>query len=938
MDLRGATSRGDNKGRVNKKNRDWHKRLHLRKTTTQPPAMQSRDKHGPKKTITTEKQGKGVARPSSQKLPEETLCKTTHGGSTLRFSCFQCQDGLEYVPKDLASHFEEKHAGKKPIYTCHSCPFTTHELSYLQVHLLSHKDTFSSCCICKDNVQRTWAEFSTHLTMCHCPNGQFSCETCHKFSTGEMQVFLEHLFSHNIDLHGAKKEKNQLGSRTASQALCCQHCGFEASQKWLITKHIKVVHGGQDGTQKRKRKEEQVHSTAVKPNDTILNIKPRLTRSAVREMCWLTQDCLSLPGPTFLDKYCHLSDPQTTLEETQQFLMKSVAGKTSDKKWTKALQTVLSNFPHDANLLAKPENGIVSNSSDLTVLTVKNKISVGHNGATYAKRLKMMNSPSKEPVSPERAAGDTFECQSNLSNHTFCPQVDTKSHDNAMSALNEPSEKSHTQENRENQHLKPNPEIKERAVKLEDPAQVDGGHVPSEDVTSICKRLAPKRRPKPQRRRKARFKKKVVKKAPGLPLKLVLKKNPVKEKQWVSQSSLSPSEGGGLDCHCELPESSTGETGLLLTEVQQKTWTKGCKPDLPSESVTSTFQSKPEEVLTLSKDMGGNSLERSLLMPKEIQSDGEKSAHWVSEANRFFSDTSRNDQTAQEASAESLQLQTSHCSTRGRASHDEEASAPDGATLYSNSTSSPLSQPAITLQDETNVESSPLCAPAEQNEDAAEGPQNSKVPPDSCLRLLSSIQSVEGQTIQHEASSPDAGVQLWQPVPKNLERDLKLVAWKSSQLVKCPTGEQPVVVLNHPDADVPEVVRIMQVIRKYKGEVKKVVLSHRTLSALSALNNKHKEADDALNVQAAPELPDKVSVQERFVLKMKFRRLNKKKYEIVDPVFPIKEDRMNSAQYRCWFCGRIFTSHEIWMSHRQRHLMEWNRPYCETLSNVSHTG
>lgn len=181
-----------------------------------------------------------------------------------------------------------------------------------------------------------------------------------------------------------------------------------------------------------------------------------------------------------------------------------------------------------------------------------------------------------------------------------------------------------------------------------------------------------------------------------------------------------------------------------------------------------------------------------------------------------------------------------------------------------------------------------------------------------------------GKAIQQEPS-PASG-RRWKPAPKSQERTLKLVAINPSQLVKRPTGDQPVVVLNHPDADIPEVARIMEVVNRYRGEVQKVTLSHRTLKALSATysNSEGPETDELMD-DPDPAGPGN-SVQERFVLKMKFRRLSRKKYEVVGVVSPSRDV---ATEFRCWFCGRIFVSQETWMVHRQRHLMEWRRPSCE---------
>ncbi|XP_035519905.1 zinc finger protein 518A [Morone saxatilis] len=950
VDIGAVTSTGGNKRRVNKKNRDWHKRLHLRKTAVQPPTMQSEDKRGPKKI--TEEWEQSAVWPSSKKPPQEAQQRTNDSGNTLRFTCSQCMDNLEYVHRDLVRHFEEKHRGSPPVFSCHMCTFSTHEFSYLQVHLLSHKDTFSSCSVCNDNVQRTWPEFSAHLTMCHCQNGKYSCEMCPKFSTGDIRVFLGHMYAHNLGLDEASDEP-----KTTTQALRCQHCGYEASHKLLITKHIKAAHVCQNGNQRKKKKKE-VHSIAMKPSDPIPKIKPRLTRSAVREMCWLTQDCLSLPGREFLDKYCHLSDPQTTLEETQQFLMKSVAGETGDQKWTKALKTVLTNVPQDMNLHPKSENGIMSNSSDLTVLTVKNKITVAQNGATYPKKLKMMTSSDKETVSPESAADDAHcvvdqnGCQSNLNDHTPCPQTETKlTNDVSMPAQSEPSECAQMQENRENQELQTDQKVEEHGQRNEEPMHEDGVKLSSElkltndseEPTSVHKVVPKNKRRNRRRKRKARSKR-VNKISAGLALKIVLKKNPVKEKQWVSQSSVSPSGGGPTDDGLPIPRTTLEETALILqNEMNQQKWTKASKPDPhdPSEAITSILRSKPREELTPScaakpmgsKNIEGNSavtLEGSLSTHQEMQDEVEKSLQFLETKADVSGSAGRAGQSNLRDAAvtevevvcpESARLQTSG-SGRGHYVLDNKMStASDGVTPRSSYTkSSPASQRVITPQDEINSEDVSLALSLEQS---VEGMR--EVPADSCPDLLSNTNLPAGKAIQQEPS-PASGHQ-WQLVPKNRERTLKLVAINPSQLVKRPAGDQPVVVLNHPDADIPEVARIMEVVNRYRGEVQKVVLSWRTVNALSAMNSKLPKTDDPTDARPDSARHGKNSVQERFMLKLKLRRLSRKKYEVVGVASPSRDAA--ATKFRCWFCGRVFASQETWMVHRQRHLMEWKRPNCE---------
>lgn len=214
------------------------------------------------------------------------------------------------------------------------------------------------------------------------------------------------------------------------------------------------------------------------------------------------------------------------------------------------------------------------------------------------------------------------------------------------------------------------------------------------------------------------------------------------------------------------------------------------------------------------------------------------------------------------------------------------------------------------------MEDSYIALSAEHCKKGIEGMRDGEFPEDPCSDFTSSTH-FPGKAIQQEPSP--ASRHGWQSVPKNLERTLKLVAINPSQLVKRPAGDQPVVVLNHPDADIPEVTRIMEVVKRYRGEVQKVVLSRRTLNALSAMNAVVPKTSDPANALPDSAGQGKNSVQERFILKLKLRRLSRKKYEVVSAVSPSRE---SAPRYRCWFCGRGFESREIWMGHRQRHLME----------------
>ncbi|KAM6951847.1 zinc finger protein 518A-like [Aplochiton taeniatus] len=160
------------------------------------------------------------------------------------------------------------------------------------------------------------------------------------------------------------------------------------------------------------------------------------------------------------------------------------------------------------------------------------------------------------------------------------------------------------------------------------------------------------------------------------------------------------------------------------------------------------------------------------------------------------------------------------------------------------------------------------------------------------------------------------GPVLWKPVTKDVERTLRLCPFSSLQLIKCPRRYQPVVVLNHPDADIPEVCSIMKSVNRFKGAVSRVSLSRKTVQALSKL----------CQAGAPAPRPIENSLRERFLLKLKLRKKSKKKYEVVNSVSLGGE---RPSVFECWFCGRHFSSQEEWIGHGQRHLMEatrdWNK-------------
>uniref|UniRef100_A0A8C8ASA2 Zinc finger protein 518A n=1 Tax=Otus sunia TaxID=257818 RepID=A0A8C8ASA2_9STRI len=177
---------------------------------------------------------------------------------------------------------------------------------------------------------------------------------------------------------------------------------------------------------------------------------------------------------------------------------------------------------------------------------------------------------------------------------------------------------------------------------------------------------------------------------------------------------------------------------------------------------------------------------------------------------------------------------------------------------------------------------------------------------------------------QAEVVSESGG--LYKPrASKETVRTLKLLPFNSKQLVKCPRRNQPVVVLNHPDADVPEVVNVMKTIAKFKGHVLKVSLSKRTIEALlqPAFCNPLDVTTDDLSQKRHRTMKPISPVKERFVLKLTLKKTSKNNYQIVKTT----SDNTLKAKFSCWFCGRIFDNQDNWVGHGQRHLMEATRDW-----------
>lgn len=369
------------------------------------------------------------------KASGKTPCKMQQGaifsGKILSFCCSECKDDTTYSPNDLLKHFQGSHKGTLPTYPCDLCSFVTNEFSSLQRHRIGHRNTLVTCEICNDGVQYSLLLLTRHFTNCHSRNGQFSCKKC-EFSTRDAGTFVQHIHHHNERNH--KCGKCPHGSPTQGEPqkhnysvtfpFSCQICGYSAARKEYLNKHLTVAHGEEMNKRRANEDNSGVNSSGLK---LLLKKSPPVGGS--REPQWMSK-LNSLSGVGLLDHNGRLFNPEKTLEETQQFLERAVGVKKENNKWTKSpVQSEPQTFHLIPSTMPQPKlqehdisPGLLnsSNSNGLTVLMVKNKISIPPNCTTKVMGFKIVDGkkhlvlkviPTKPEDSTENEVSDSHICE-----------------------------------------------------------------------------------------------------------------------------------------------------------------------------------------------------------------------------------------------------------------------------------------------------------------------------------------------------------------------------------------------------------------------------------------------------------------------------------------------------------------------------------------------
>lgn len=375
-----------------------------------------------------------TARKASKKSPCKMQQGAVFSGKILSFCCSECKGDTTYSPNDLLKHFQGSHKGTLPTYPCDLCSFVTNEFSSLQRHRIGHRNPQVTCEICNDGVQYSLLLLTRHYIMCHSQNGHFRCEKC-EFSTRDAGTFVQHIHYHNEGRHKCVKCQYVSPSRrelqrhllvhSATFPFTCHFCGYGAARKDYLTKHMATAHCEENDRKSRWRMMEE-NPCMTSPPGLKLLLKKGPVAGGSREQQWMSK-LNTLPGVGLLDQNGRLYNPEKTLEETQQFLERAVRVKKESSMWMKsAVKTEPQcSYPSSpATPQPKPPetdsshgSGLLNpnNSNGLTVLMVKNKISIPPNCTTKVMGFKMVDGkkhlvlkviPTKQEPSSEGATNE----------------------------------------------------------------------------------------------------------------------------------------------------------------------------------------------------------------------------------------------------------------------------------------------------------------------------------------------------------------------------------------------------------------------------------------------------------------------------------------------------------------------------------------------------
>ncbi|XP_059372830.1 zinc finger protein 518A-like [Carassius carassius] len=829
----------------NEKRGNWHKRLRLRKTSFSFPAERN-----------TVKQERDVmacgwkVTEKSKKWPRRLEAANT-------FKCSTCNDGISFRPREIKMHYKIAHGGEgsPPMFPCNMCNFSSPVFTTLQQHRMQHEDCLFACEICDDNVQRTLSQLTKHCQTHHALKGQYYCPKC-KLSIQEIKQFV----CHSCCITNGNAQKDDLLKHMT--AACRQR--WSRKDWWRKRAHVK-----QDNNMSQEFK--------------FLLPKP--------DAQW-TSPLLPFSTPGLLDDHGVLLDPEKTLEETQQFLERTIC---SAKNWPACLKNEqAATTPHPSKTNAKrcvtPHTG----KDKLSGLMEKNNISIPPDCTTKVVRFKMVDGKKHLvlkviPSNKRDASKDT---------HTVKP-ANQQDESNDISIANTSGNCSQV-----------------TFIKASTQRQKQGRCVAQRNfLSSVFERIKSQ------------------------------------QTDGCNNQETAPIKARNRNSHIQSPRAKRAEDcqDKALRESQENFTTcqgdSGCHSDLTSDTGSLEERCRCSRLLTTVFDEEHNLALDSNCINHQPNTCSISGFDCVSPSSR----SPLKDRTESLCQSEAGGLLfhgnadecTNNMDPRDSLVPVESLSAPDQlhmvgelplttAIHWHNSSDEHLKD--LTHAGGTSQRSDPVSLlPDDSNSSTSasvSGSSSSGGPLTSLNRKRMVETSSADPPISKSPKQSEDSVLFWEPVPRDASVTLRLIPYSSSQSVKIPRDKQPVIVLNHPDTDIPEVTNIMKVVHKHKGNVQRVVLSHKTLRALSEFNCDSLRHNFVANCHASHrrrEWPNG-TVKERFSLKLRLRRVCGRKYTVVPTV---SGSIVLQPTFKCWFCGRLFTNQEAWVGHGQRHLMEatrgWNQ-------------
>ncbi|XP_026869941.2 zinc finger protein 518A isoform X2 [Electrophorus electricus] len=997
---------------------NWHRRLRLRKSSASSVTV--------KRTIDEEKVDIALSKKPTKNAPQNNHVVDSCSRE-LTFTCSECNHSTVFSSSDLLNHFRIFHEGKPPLFPCDMCSFTTAELNTLQQHRTKHSNSKLTCEVCNDDTLQTECQLTKHCKTQHNLNGQYHCEKC-KFSTTEFKMFMNHPCPHstlpptdcteksgirpgNCELNGNlladPAEESHKEERLKQMASAC-HRGWRR-KNWLKKKEV----------------------PAKEHNSNVPHFKLLLPKAETK---WPSSGFLPFSGVGLLDENGILLNPARILEESQQFLERTV---NSGKTWPIILKgepefaSLSCTGPYQLQPKSKPYSTELpelqsAGKDKLSGLMERNNISVPPDCTTKVIGFKMVDGkkhlvlkvipPTKPEISSDTRGefpgvnpNESYGLESGSQIKRSSDQTSTESGD---SSTNNASFNYDDATSVSGQQVKQGQSKKQQEDPINYVPQVDNTgsdgkeacHTCSE-ISGVCTQLiAPRTEESFNVAVQKNSKKQLTSfdvmsnsntyHTNGDSIRISVEVSSVR--QMDMHTLHSKMQEHNIGCHSSLASSAPFDLGsleeglnshlpTLMSEkdgiphvgknnMVKDSWegSKVTQPPLVHLNEQKENMQSTAFVSFLTNQEKEASPESKMLFSGTIVSPPHKHStealfNCPSEDGGLLFQDSIDDYTNNVYPRDASIPLDQTCTTKTVEEHNYLAVLPLGNSCHNSDVNKTLEKHPVTtiLNDDPEVtftgikaqsvelgglstqqvglkstEAIPIAVMVAVEEQLSQSNVSSLPMNESVLNRKRRGEPITTDSQEQfcksrrplvensQENGTPAFVPYWEPIPQGLERTLRLFPFCYSQTIKVPRLNQPVVVLNHPDTDIPEVTNIMRVVHRHKGAVEKVMLSQGTLKALSELDCDTFRNKPSMNCHSSHCRRDwpQGTVKERFILNLKLKRLCGNKYKVA-----ASANKTNGFQssFRCWFCGRLFRNQETWVGHGQRHLTEatrdWNK-------------